>query len=607
MIRNFCISFSRSMIRHPLYAAINLVGLGCGIAVLIALSLFVRFETGFEEWIGPREQIYEVQTRWLFPGSAARPSFATMGGLLDDLRANNPSLIGTRVWDQEVNVHVRSQTTREQVELVDANFFKVFDVDVIAGDKVTALSSPDNLVMTEEMAQRYFGEEPALGKTLRLTDPDGTRDYQIAAILKTPSRNTKMRFDILRLLTPRRMALEGRVWQNYGSTQLETYLRFDHPEDARTLNAGFDDFIDRYAGRSFPHRVPHSQIHLRAVPLTAVHLSDNRQRTAVTVLGLVGLLAFATAAINYINLATARAGLRAREVAVRRVLGARTSSLRLQFLSESCLTVLLAIVIGFSLCEMTLPLINSYGGLNLALDYRRDGSILATLAAAVLLTGLLAGLYPAFVLSSFRPALVLASSRTPTGGRLGIRVRTGLVVIQFAVVIAFFVMIMGFFSQMIHIASADLGFQHQGLILTTATRDAAITGTQQESVWDAFKGLPGVVSVDAADAAPGDDETHNAEKDVVVEGRAGPALRFSWTVTGPAFFETYGARLLAGRLLDASHGGDLRSSGRDWDGSDAARGKPLRNVIVNRTAADRIGGRDPADSHGRSLKLGGGQ
>ena len=213
-----------------------------------------------------------------------------------------------------------------------------------------------------------------------------------------------------------------------------------------------------------------------------MHLIEPADRAIVTTLSIVGLLTLMIAIVNYVNIATARAGLRAREVAVRKALGGTRRQLIVQFLGEAIAMAALSALIGLALAELALPFLNSSGGTTLALHYWGADSVLPPLLLLVLLIGGAAGLYPAFLLSSFRPAAVLASARAPGGGRAGARLRAGLVVFQFAVAIAFAISTAVMIAQTKHIASADVGFKREGLIVVRSFADGSLDVAQQASL-----------------------------------------------------------------------------------------------------------------------------
>jgi putative ABC transport system permease protein len=403
MLKTLLLTFYRVTVRHPLYAGLNLLGLSFGIAVFVTLSLYARFETSFESWIPNADKIYTIGTLWTLPGRPENQTEGSMGGLFDQLHEDYPDLLETRVWPITSTMHLGADVVSEHEALVDPDFFKLFDLPLVAGDKASALE-PGRIMLTETIARKYFGRTDVLGETLRVSDPEGPATYVVSAVLRDLPRNTDLKFDLVRLLTAASHK-DDNYWAHWGSITLNTYARFETGAEAEHFAAGLDDFIDRKAGEARPG-VPYHKIEaLRVLKLRQSHLRDQQSEAAVVTLALVGLLSFVIAAINFINLSTARAGMRAREVAVRRSLGATRTNLCVQFLGEALLMTAAASICGLSLVELCLPLINSAGGLHISLDYRHQGGFLALLMGGVLLLGVAVG-----TLSSHRAVGVPAGS-----------------------------------------------------------------------------------------------------------------------------------------------------------------------------------------------------
>jgi len=589
MLKNLLLTFYRVTVRHPLYAGLNLLGLSFGIAVFMTLSLYARFETSFESWIPNADKIYTLGTLWTLPGRPENQTEGSMGSLFDQLHEDYPDLLETRVWPITSTLHLGADVVSEHEALVDPDFFKLFDLPLVAGDKASALE-PGRIMLTETIARKYFGRTDVLGETLRVSDPEGPATYVVSAVLRDLPRNTDLNFDLVRLLTAASHK-DDNHWAHWGSITLNTYARFETGAEAEHFGAGLDDFVDRKAGEARPG-VPYHKIGaLRVLKLRQSHLRDQQSETAVVTLALVGLLSFFIAAINFINLSTARAGMRAREVAVRRSLGATRTNLCVQFLGEALLMTAAASICGLSLVELCLPLINSAGGLHISLDYRHQGGFLALLIGGVLLLGVLSGIYPAVVLSGFQPAQVLASSRSPSGGRFGMRVREVLVIVQFAVVIAFFVLTWGFERQIDHMKTADVGFQRFGLMIVPAY-DSDMTPTMVQAVKTAFQQVPGVSAVGIGNSAPGD-ENLTSGTNIKLPGQAVGDINLTYSSVGPDFFTAYGATLLAGRFLDEAHGDD----------SPADQSKTA-NIVVSREALRPMGFKSPEDALDKTLYSG---
>ncbi|UDF05549.1 ABC transporter permease [Asticcacaulis sp. AND118] len=600
MLRSIFIAFWRSFTRHPLYGFLNLLGLSLGIAVFIALSLLFRFETHYEDWSPERENIYTFGTRYFFPGMTDEVRVGAMGGLTEELKASYPQLVTVRDWSNSATVHKGAEVYSEQIELVDPEFLTFFAVPLVAGDAASALTDPGHVVVSEDMARKYFGTTQALGKTLTLSDEEGRRNYIVSAVTRDLPKNTELKLGILRRLTPQRTAMETDTWHHWGSSQLMAFVKFRNRAEAKALQAQMDRFTDRQVGDSFGPGIKGSSVmKLVVVPLGDVHLIDPKQEAAILTLGLVGVVALVLALINYVNLATARAGLRAREVAVRKTLGARPLVLRLQFMGEALLTLLLAFLIGLSLVELSLPLINATGGLSLSLDYAADALWLLALLGIVMAAGMVAALYPAFALSAFKPAQVLASSRTPAGGRMGVHLREALVILQFAAVVVAFTLMLGFIRQIDHIQTADLGFRREGLLLVNSIRDTHITPSQRDAFLTATRALPSVSAASIANAIPGDQSTMN-NSNIVRPGQADSVTEspsVNWSIVGPDYFELIGVKRVAGRVFDSRFAED-----QIWDW---AKEEPNRvtNVVISRLTVKRMGFASPEAAIGQPARF----
>jgi len=532
-----------------------------------------------------------------------------MGGFLDELRGDYPQMVGTRMWDARVAVRQGSQVTSEQLELVDTSFFKVFDLPMAAGDKASLLGRPDDLLISEALAKKYFGGANPIGQRLTVEDRGTLYDYRVAGVMKDAPKSTDLKLDMVAPITPQMVAKEDH-WTHWGSQQLTTYLRFQTPEAAAALDNDLDRFTDRH-GKGDLGDPPHKTLRLRTAPLPAMHLIDPKDAVIVATIGAVGLLTLLLAGVNYVNLATARAGLRAREVALRKVMGATGLSLVVQFMAESLITATIAALIGLALCELTLPLINTAGGLSLKIGYLGEDGVLPLLVALTLVVGLGAGAYPALVLSRFQPAAVLASARTPGGGRSGARVREGLVIFQFAIAIAFTIATGVIVSQGRYLRHADLGFVRNGLIVVRDFDDEGVTEAQRSSLLTLWRAQPGVTGATVSMSSPG--TTHNTNgSNFTLPGDKGHGLSLNWEVIGPDFLQTYGARLVAGRTLGPAYGLDEYKIDKPTNPAPGAMPPPApspmppRNVMLNVNAVRVLGFTSPDAAVGRIIREGDG-
>jgi putative ABC transport system permease protein len=590
-------AFQRLVLRHPGRALLDIGSLGLGLAVFIVLALFVRFETSYEAWFGSAEDVVLVRSIWTLPGTQETASSTTMGGLLDQLQGDFAGLVGTRVWAADAIVRTGAQVTKEPVGLVDPAFFSVFDWPLISGNRASALRDPGNVVVSETIARRYFGTSSAVGRTLTLGLNGRTSTYRVTAIMKDVPRNSMFHPDassgvsVSMLLPITYNPADQPNWYNWGSEQVRTFLRFPDQQAANQFEGGLPAFMDRHAPASegVPMRTILKQ---KLLPIRAVHLVEPADRVTVATLGIVGLLTLLIAIINYVNLATARAALRAREVAMRKVLGATRSQLIVRFMAETTAIVGLAAILGLTLAELALPFVNAFGGTTLDLPYFGGDGIVLPLLGLILLVGGLAGVYPALVLSSFQPAAVLASARMPAGGRGGVLLREALVAVQFAVAIAFLIGTGVLLAQSSHIRTADLGFRRDGLVIVPAFQDATLEAGQRSTLLNAFRAVPGVASATQADSAPGDASNTNSMNVPRPDGLK-PDPVVSWTVVGPEYFETYGARILAGRTLGIAYGSD----------DERRQGGPT-GAVINRRAVAALGFDSPQAALGQTVLAG---
>ncbi|MES2420969.1 MAG: ABC transporter permease [Pseudomonadota bacterium] len=591
MNRFALLTLYRSLTRHKLYALLNIGGLAVGIAVFLILGLYVRFETGYEKWLPRHAGIQVVQSIWNMPGSAFDgASNYSMGGLLDQLRQDFPGIVGTRVRGGEGSGSVVRDgvATTEAVAQVDPNFFEVFDLPMVRGQGGAALASPTGAVIAESIARKYFGDGNPIGRTMTIA-LDSPAVYQVTGVFRDLPKDSDFDFTIL---IPLPKVTADANWEHWGSASLQTYLRFDRPEEARALMQKLPPFVDRRAFRDMGKNAS-KMLTLGLLPLDRQHLepvgrqSASRKMTVIT-LGLVGLLTLMIAIVNYVNLATARAGLRAREVAMRKVLGADRRALIRQFLGEAVLTVLVAALVGLILAELGLPLVNAAGGLSLTVPYV---IVVPALALLTLVVGCIAGFYPAVLLSRFPAAAVLASARAPGGGRAGTRTREGLVVFQFGLAIAFIIATCILLAQTRHVRQADLGFKRDGLLVVRSLADSQIDAARGRAIMSAIRALPNVTGVAAGNSAVGGSGSDSGNN-VPLPGVPGPGPSLRWILTGPGFFDVYGSRLLAGRVFDDAHGAD--------DGTGRGKGGAL-NIVINSRAVPALRFGSPQDAIGKTV------
>ncbi|MBB2200630.1 FtsX-like permease family protein [Gluconacetobacter tumulisoli] len=582
--------------RHRLYAALNIVGLGLGIAVFVVLSLVVRFEYGFDRRLPNAALIDRLDEIWTLPGEGRTHSMFSTFAAYDPLRADFPQIAAaTRIDDNRCAVDDgRGQPATMSVSFVDPAFFDVFALPMRDGDARDALAAPDRVAISESTARRLFGTVDARGRQVGITNDDRRTLYTVSAVFRDVPPDMTVRPDILAVF-PQDMKDRTLAFRHWGSSSGATWLRFRAAADARAVDAGLPDFVHR---RMADPEVKPGWFNMTLSPLLDTHFGDlhnfggesGSDRRVIDALGLVGLLALVAAVINYVNLATARAGLRAREVALRKVLGATRPQLVAQFLAESVVLLVPCAVLGVALAELALPFVNAMGGWAVAIDY---AWLLPRMALVVLLVGVAAGLYPALVLSGYRPAAVLAASRAPSGGRMGQRLRNVLVVAQFGFAIAFAICTLVVNAQAAFLRTADRGFRQDHLFLVSLETSDRMQGRQQ-AVMDAMRAVPGVDAVTLSDRQPRSNNQSNSDFRRTDRPSVDPMLTIE--KIGRNYRQAYGVTLVAGRWFDAAHGQDVAPTAQIDDN------KPTTtSIVINERAVQALDFPDAASALGQVL------
>jgi putative ABC transport system permease protein len=605
MWKNYALSLYRTLARHRLYAALNVLGLALGLAVCMVLLLVVRFETSFDRWIPDATNIYRVNLVSTFPGRPRSDSPSTQDVMLPVLRADFPQ-IASSARLMEKNLVVRSGTHQayEKVVLADPDMFKVFELPFVAGSPAHALDDTSSLVITQAMARKYFGTEQALGRRLTLLIDGDSRDYRVSAVMKDLPPNTHLDLSFMIRLAPEVLPQEKFAFEHWGSSMLYTYIRLRSPQDATAISNGLDAFIDRRSGEGLPSPA-HTYVRYRLAPLASIHFSDNKSRDGfkpgadplfVGSLGLMGLVTLLIAVVNYMSLATARAGMRAREVAVRKVMGATRRALLVQFAAESATVALGSGLIAAAMVELALPGVSAMLDEPIRMTYFGAEGVALPLLGLCLAVGLLAGIYPALALSAFRPAAVLASARTPGGGRAGARVREGLAVFQFAIAICLMICTAVIFAQIQFVRNTNPGYRRDGLIIVKGVGEVQVFN-HRGAILDAFRRTPGVLSVTVSDRRPAGNDESNTNASLISNPSIDPTLAVERI--GVDYFATYGLPVVAGRQLDSVHRLDDRMG---------LKGAELRdrglNVMINEGAARAYGFRSPHEALGQQIRLG---
>jgi putative ABC transport system permease protein len=599
-MRHNLLTLYRSLTRHRLYAALNVFGLAAGIAVFLVAMLVVRYERGFDRWLPQVSQTYRLDGTWSNPGQPPSENTGVSFLVLPLLREDFPQIsAGARAMYYTEPVSVGQTLDSESVAYVDPSFLQVVALPLLSGNPMTALSGPNSVVIDQALAEKYFHTTDAIGRTLELHENGVKHSYTVSAVMHDLPADTSLKFSLLARLNTR-VEQGMSAFKAWGSVSGDTFVRLPTKEDARAVSAGLRDFVRRRASGTGADQLganAETVLRISLVALTDAHFHDQDVLGArggvdprvVASLGAVGLMALLTAAINYINLATARAGLRAREVALRKVVGASRGALLGQFLAEAIVVVGVAALIGLAATELVLPVVNALGGWAVTLDYR---VVLLWLVLLIMVVGLGAGAYPAVLLANYRPATVLASARTPAGGRMGARLRNLLVLTQFASAIGFAICTLMINAQASLLRTGDRGFDRNGLIIVRSFGFDELD-TRQVALLDQLREVPGVVSATRSDREPA--STSTSASGIELPGAVGRPASMTVEQVGDNYLQTYGAHLIAGRWFDAAHARD-DLAGRPINGG-------TYNTVINRSALPELGVRDPRAALGKTFRL----
>jgi putative ABC transport system permease protein len=584
MFRNCLAAALRNLARNRLYSGINIVGLGVGFTAAILMALYVRAEFNYDTFLPSYDRVYSVSEVYHPPGGEPLPVDAALPNIAAPMKVDYPAIDTiARLMQGRGDLRVGAVETLDDITWADPGFFKVMPFPVIAGDPSATLARPDGLVLTRAAARKYFGRDAPIGETIEI---DRTYRMQVGAVIEDIPANSHLAAQIfasgLASFSP--LTIADRADRGEIGDTAFTYFRLAPGASVDPIRADLAAFLERHAigPQAALHLTP-PVLELIVVPLRDIHLrpaalgalTPRANKETLLALAATGGLIVLIAAINYVTLMTARSTKRAVEVGIRKVVGATRRSLVAQFIGESLLYVVIAMVLAMACLELLIPWFNTHVSANLAFVYWRDPLLLAALVSLAVTIGVMAGIYPALTLSSFRPAYVLKGGPLKSAGAGA--VRTGLVILQFAMLIGIILMTATIYRQ-------------TRLALNDALRVPTdqilwVTGACDEAIQERIKALPGVRS--AACSAP------NRQSHVSVHRIDGTQLAFSRTYVDFGYLELYGLRPLAGRFFDNSYGADSLSP----DAPESFQ----PNVVINETAMRQLGFHKPADAVGKAI------
>lgn len=540
MLKNYLLVALRSLRRNKTYAAINILGLTLGITACLLIGLYIWQETHYDKFHDNAERIVRVTMEYgqgsekqeaAVTGTKVGPEFARK---FPAVEAFTRTMKGIRVL-----ANGEKKFTERNVLFADSSFFRIFSFKLLEGDPATCLSKPDQIVISKVIAQKYFGSTNVLGKTLRLSDK---QDFTISGIAAEIPGNSQIDFNIVVPFMTLGAAKQEEQWftANY-----VTYLLLQNAEQIKPLQSQVTAYLKEVSKSVFANGEGYLTHKLE--PLTRVHLyssldglEPSSSITYIYVLGIIALLILFIAGVNYANLATAMSATRGTEVGIRKVLGANKRQLRMRFLGESFILSLISLVLGLIAAIVLLPAFNDLAGTAIPLAGLFSPQALLFMFLLVLAISILAGAYPAFILSGNKMNEVLKSGiRISASGGVW---RKGMIVLQFVVAVFLIIATIIVTSQLNYIQTKELGYDKESVIILPADFRK---GAGFEEMKNALLQIPGINSVTAAYESPSFVQWSDGLNANTAMGKKNISINAI-----PAemdFVKTLGMQLLAGR------------------------------------------------------------
>lgn len=585
MIRNYLKVAIRNLWRNKTFSLINIIGLATGISCFILIALYVVDELSYDRFNEKADRIYRVNADIKFGGAETRYPFSSdmMG---QTFKKDYPEVEDyTRIYNSYGSKRIKKGNqfiTEEHIASADSTFFNVFTLPAIAGNTKTALNEPNTVVITASAAQKYFGTVNALGRTVE-TDDNNKTLYKVTAVIKDIPSNAHFNFDFIFS-----MKNVNYNWGQYLSHNFHTYFLLKPGTNVRAFEQkAFKQYVNKYVlpeAKSVmdiqsmeDFEKSGNKLVYSFTPLLDLHLYSDRPYELspggniqyVYIFSIVAIFILLIACINFMNLTTARSANRAKEVGIRKVLGTERKNLVAQFLSESTVMAILSTLLALLIVLLALPLFNSVSGKQMQLGNLFTPAFTALLILLPIVVGLMAGSYPAFFLSSFRPIEVLKGKlkNSSNGG-----IRSGLVVFQFVTSIVLIIGTFIIYQQLHYIQTKNLGYSKDQVLIID---NAYSLGDNVKSFKQDILNQPGVFSGTLSGylPTPSSRSDNIFSKTQIIDMKNGFSMQ-EWAVDYD-YIKTLGMNIVAGRNFSKDFGTDSSA------------------VIINETTAKGLGYADP--------------
>lgn len=584
MWRNYLLTAIRNIRKNRIYSLINIFGLSVGLASSILILIFIISELNYDKYHRHYENIYRMQTIGKFEGSAFNSAYTNIPGgpVFTEEIPELLSFARMRTTGQRLLKYGDNTLLEDKFVFADSAIFEIFDLGMIKGDPKTALAEPKTMVLTETLANKLFGDEDPLGKTVAVNAD--TSVFRVTGVIRDLPPETHLDFNVLASF----ITLEDAKSEYWLANNLFTYLLAQPGINKAAVEEKMQEITFRNIEPQLQQIFGITAEELKQSgdsygyflqPLRDIHLNTEvsggfkpaHDRKYLLIFALIAVFILIIASINFMNMSTARSANRAKEVGLRKVAGSTRSMLIGQFMWESVIMSFISLIIALIIVELTLPLFNKIVDIELSVKYLTSWYTLPLLIGVTLFTGLLSGSYPAFVLASFRPIEVLKGQLTK--GVKGGWLRSSLVVLQFSISILIIIGTIVIFSQISFMLNKDLGFKKERLVVLDRVWPL---GTKIQTFIQELEKLPGVEIASNSTAYPGNINNNNGYQ---IKGRdRSKTYLFITTWTDYKYLDVFGMEMVEGRFFN-----------RDFPSDSTA-------CIVNETALKRYGIEDPLNT-----------
>ncbi|MEL7833052.1 ABC transporter permease [Fodinibius sp. Rm-B-1B1-1] len=589
MIKNYLKVALRNLSKRKIFTLINVLGLAIGIASCLLIAAYVLTELSYDQFHEESEHIYRVAQK-TETSSKSETSATTPFPVAPTLENDYPGQVEKTVRFFDMQEEVRTIQNAETEDsyrvnhfyVVDSTFFDVFSADLVRGNSQTVLDDPMSAVITEEQARRFFGDENPIGKQLTFK---GVEDFTVTGVMEALPQTSHFQVDMLVSMNSLPELYGSRAFmERWFWNPCWTYVKLNDEVSPQELEAQLPEFVDK----NYANREEGETISLQLQALTDIHLYSNLDQEMeangsifyVYLFSVVAGLILVIAAINFMNLSTARSTERAREVGMRKVLGAQRKQLLGQFMGESALVTGLGFLLALFLVYLSLPWVNSLLGMSLSLNLLGSTQVVIGLLLLFATITILSGLYPALYLSGFNPRAIMHGSKGTQSSANEKGLRKGLVIFQFALSVMLIIGTIIVYLQLQHLQSKELGFDKEQVVIMP------ITQTLIAWEFDQFKEQalqsPHINDVTGMSKILGSDRQFFSKYSPANQPDA-PPTNMTLHVKHD-FLETYGIKLLAGRSFSRDHPSDADNA-----------------ILINKAMLNQIGAETPRDGLGKQF------